>query len=179
MIAEFSCGRSPPSMVTRSMKLWLIAFALAACSTTRAVQRPVSAEDAASINAEVEGKTAAIQLRNAICCSNGEDVLVTPDAIEWTDESPARKRIRAPAEAVEQIIVRYHGDGAARGALVGGLVGAAIAVLAWIPAAKGEESNEVLFFITVPFAAAGALVFALIGGVVGLPHHIELTSPPP
>src|SRR3954462_9883642 len=101
------------------MRLLPILFALIGCGTIRTVARPLSPQDAGSINDEVHGKIEAVELRNERCCRSGEEVVVSPETIEWTEDSPKRPRLRVPPEAVERITVRNHGRGAAVGAGIG------------------------------------------------------------
>jgi hypothetical protein len=86
------------------------------CSATRAVSLPLTPPDVASINDEVHGRAAAIQLRDEPCCRGSDDVVVSSDAVDWTDEAKRGQRVHAPPEAVERITVRYHGHGALAGA---------------------------------------------------------------
>ena len=155
-----------------------VLFALIGCSTTRAVSLPLTPPDVASINDEVKEKGAAIQLRKEPCCRGGEDVVVSSDAIEWTDEAKRGQRVRAPPEAVERITVRYHGHGALAGAGVGLATGVVLGALLTANV-HGEEAGLVRSAVLTVFGISGALLFAIAGGIIGAPHTIELTSPPP
>ena len=160
------------------MRLLGIFFALIGCSTTRAVSLPLTAPDVASINDEVHGKAATLHLRNEHCCHGGEDIIVSPDAIEWTEESKPKQRLRAPPEAVERITVRNHGHGAIAGAGVGLATGVVLGALLAADV-QGEEAGIVRSGILTVFAISGALLFAVAGGIIGAPHAIELTHPSP
>src|SRR5512140_426578 len=93
----------------------VVLLALIGCSTTRTVTRPLSPHDAASINDQVHGRIAAVELRNENCCRRGAELVVSPETIEWTEDAPQRPRLRVPPEAVERITVRNHNRGAAVG----------------------------------------------------------------
>jgi len=161
------------------MRLLPIFFALIGCSTTRAVSLPLTPADVAYINDEVKEKGAAIQLRKEPCCRDGEDVVVSSNAVEWTDEAKRGQRVRAPPEAVERITVRYHGQGALAGAGVGLATGVVLGTVIGA-GIQGEETAYFLRSAVVTFLGiSGALLFAIAGGIIGAPHIIELTSPPP
>ncbi len=160
------------------MLRFAVLFALLGCSTTLKAALPLTRRDVASINEEVDGKPASIQLRNEPCCRAGENVAVSANAVEWTDESKPPRRVRAPPEAVERITLRYHGHGALAGAAVGLAVGVALGALL----ATGINGDEAYLLRSISIwglGITGALVFGLGGAIIGAPHHIDLTSPPP
>ncbi|TMA73531.1 MAG: hypothetical protein E6J58_02250 [Deltaproteobacteria bacterium] len=161
------------------MRLLPILFALIGCSTTRAVSLPLTPPDVAFINDEVKEKGAAIQLRKEPCCRGGEDVVVSSDAIEWTDEAKRGQRVRAPPEAVERITVRYHGHGALAGAGVGLATGVVLGAVVAAGVHGEETAGFVRSAVVTVFGISGALLFAIAGGIIGAPHTIELTSLPP
>jgi hypothetical protein len=156
----------------------VVLLALIGCSTTRTVARPLSPQDAASINDEVHGKIAAVELRNESCCRSGEEVVVSPETIEWTEDSPKRPRFRVPPEAVERLTVRNHGRGAAVGAGIGLVAGLTLgSVLA--AQYSGDETYFMRSFITGITLVPVVLLSTLVGAAVGTGYTFQLTSPPP
>lgn len=151
----------------------------AACSTVRIVPQPLSGADAASITRELEERAVSIKLRDEARSTAATDVVVTPAAVEWRDlyASDAAPRMRVPTAAVERITMRNHARGAIEGMSIGlgfGLAGLLAGAI------SGGEYGAVVGIRVLEVGVGGALILAVIGGVFGHRHSIELaTSPPP
>jgi hypothetical protein len=144
------------------------------CSTTRVVSQPLTAADAASVTAEVGGKSASIWIRGDSREREVEDVVVSPSRVEWTESAAPHARTQAPPGAVERIMIRHHLQGAGEGVLLGLAAGAVVGLVGM----QYGDDRAYGFVLGAGIGALGAVILGLGGLIVGHRSNVELPTSP-
>jgi len=148
----------------------MAAFFASGCATTVTVSHPVSEQQAAEVNEELEAREARVTVARSSDASPAvqKDVKIDPMTTRWLERASATPDWQprsVPTNDLDRVVVRSSGRGALEGFGIGFLVGA-LGGAAIGGSAKAQEPISSGMLIGIG-AGAGGLLGGLVGAAIG------------